>query len=79
MRYQDITITIDIDALNQKEHDKLIATLKRFTVAGEVNTMTYDDELMESLGYSSPNDFTPWEECWEGRVYLPMKENGRKK
>ena len=58
MRFQDITFTIDIDSLSEKEYNKLMAKLQKlFTVVGEVNTMTYDDELMESLGYSSPEDF----------------------
>ena len=58
MRFQDITFTIDIDALSQEQYDERMAKLQKlFTVVGEVNTMTYDDELMESLGYSSPEDF----------------------
>ena len=75
MRFQDITFTIDIDSLSQEQYDERMAKLQKlFTVVGEVNTMTYDDELMESLGYSSPDDFTAWEEAWEGSVYLPMSQ-----
>ena len=58
MRFQDITFTIDIDSLSEKEYNKLMAKITELMpVIGEVNTMTYDDELMESLGYSSPEDF----------------------
>ena len=58
MRFQDITFTIDIDSLSDKEYNKLMAKITELMpVIGEVNTMTYDDELMESLGYSSPEDF----------------------
>ena len=58
MRFQDITFTIDIDSLREKEYNKLMAKITELMpVVGEVNTMTYDDELMESLGYSSPEDF----------------------
>ena len=58
MRFQDVTFTIDIDSLSEKEYNKLMAKITELMpVIGEVNTMTYDDELMESLGYSSPEDF----------------------
>ena len=58
MRFQDITFTIDIDSLSEKEYNKLMAKITELMpVIGEVNTMTYDDELMESQGYSSPEDF----------------------
>lgn len=58
MRFQDITFTIDIDSLSEKEYNELMAKITELMpVIGEVNTMTYDDELMESLGYSSPEDF----------------------
>ena len=63
MRFQDVTFTIDIDSLSDEEYNKLMAKIaESMPVIGEVNTMTYDDELMESLGYSSPDDFTAWEE-----------------
>lgn len=63
MRFQDVTFTIDIDSLSDEEYNKLMAKIaESMPVIGEVNTMTYDDELMESLGYSSPEDFTAWEE-----------------
>ena len=62
MRFQDVTFTIDIDSLSEEEYNKLMAKIaESMPVIGEVNTMTYDDELMESLGYSSPEDFTAWE------------------
>ena len=78
MRFQDITFTIDIDSLSEEEYNKLMAKITELMpVIGEVNTMTYDDQLMESLGYSSPDDFTPWEEAWEGSVYLPMEINSQ--
>ena len=58
MRFQDVTFTIDVDSLSEKEYNKLMAKITELMpVIGEVNTMTYDDELMESLGYSSPDDF----------------------
>ena len=58
MRFQDVTFTIDIDSLSEKQYNKLMAKITELMpVIGEVNTMTYDDELMESLGYSSPEDF----------------------
>ena len=58
MRFQDVTFTIDVDSLSEKEYNKLMAKITELMpVIGEVNTMTYDDELMESLGYSSPEDF----------------------
>ena len=59
MRFQDVTFTIDIDSLSEEEYNKLMAKItESMPVVGEVNTMTYDDELMKSLGYSSPEDFT---------------------
>ena len=64
MRYQDITFTIDIDEFTQEQYDKLITGLGELInpcgVAdcnrcgvGDINTMTYSDQMMKNLGVTS--------------------------
>ena len=53
MRYVDITFTVDRDELTQEQYDKLIADIGELMLlggVGDINTMTYDDQMMKSLG-----------------------------
>lgn len=53
MRYVDITFTVDRDELTQEQYDQLmldIGYLMLLGGVGEINTETYSDEMMKSLG-----------------------------
>ena len=53
MRYVDITFTIDRDHLDQEQYDQLIADVGELMLlagVGDIETMTYDDQMMKNLG-----------------------------
>ena len=53
MRYVDITFTVDRDELTQEQYDQLITDIGYLMLlggVGDINTMTYDDQMMKNLG-----------------------------